>query len=148
MSHIAEIKVEVKDLECLAEAAEQIGMKLVKGKTSYRWYGRSYGGQTLPEGFAQNDLGKCEHTLQIKGNNEAYEIGVVSRRDGKPGYHLLWDNWQGGGGLTDIVGENAEKLTSAYALESSIKALQMSGFRVNRNQIKRENGSITFQGVK
>lgn len=148
MSHIAEVKVEVKDLQCLADAADQIGLKLIQNKHTYKWYGSGGGGSNLPEGFTQSDLGKSDHVLSVVGNSEAWEIGVVARRDGKPGYHLLWDNFMGAKGLVDVVGKNAEKLTSAYAIEASIKALQMNGFRVNRNQIKRENGAITFQGVK
>jgi hypothetical protein len=103
MSHIAEVNLLVQDLNALHRACHRLGLELVRGQRTYRWYGRSVGDYPLPVGFAKNELGTCEHAIRIPGNDRAYEIGIVTRRDGKPGYALLWDFYQGGYGLVEPV---------------------------------------------
>ena len=72
MSHVATIDIEVTDLGTLAAAAKRLGMELVQGQKTYRWFaGRQ---------------GDCEHAVRIPGDNKAYEIGVVKRTDGRLGY--------------------------------------------------------------
>ncbi len=105
MSHICTVDLHITDLTALQKAAEVLGLKLNLNQKTYKWYGRSVGDYPLPEGFKAEDFGKCEHTLSIPGNGQAYEIGVVARRDGKPGYTLMWDFWNGGYGLEKIVGK-------------------------------------------
>jgi hypothetical protein len=133
MSHVATIDIEIKDLDCLAKAAQQLGLELVNGQKTYRWYGRSVGDYPLPTGFTAEDLGKCEHAIRIPGNTAAYEIGVVARRDGKPGYTLQWDFYCGGYGMEKIVGQNASKLRQEYAAQVATKHMQRQGYRVTRS---------------
>lgn len=128
MSHIAEIELQIKDLQALKEAAKALGLELREGQETYRWYGRSVGDYPLPAGFTKEDLGKCEHALSIPGSPYAYEIGVVARKDGKPGYTLLWDFWQGGYGLEEKVGRNAIDLQREYAFAVSKAAARKKGF--------------------
>jgi hypothetical protein len=112
MSHVTVIKVEIKNLEALQQAAEAIGLEFRKNQKNYNWYGRSVGDYPLPAGFTTEDLGKCDHALGIPNNPSAYEIGVVER-DGK--YLLVWDFWNGGFGLQDVVGNDCCNLTDKYA---------------------------------
>lgn len=132
MSHVATIDLHVKDLEALVEAAKLLGMELKTGQTTYRWWGRSVGDYPLPEGFKASDLGKCEHALTIPGNPRAYEVGVVKRRDGKPGYTLLWDFYGGGYGLRNAIGEDGVKLKGEYSLAVAAKIQRARGYRVER----------------
>ncbi|MBA5867510.1 MAG: DUF1257 domain-containing protein [Nitrospira sp. CR1.3] len=150
MSHIAEVNLLVQDLNALQRACRRLGLELVRGQQTYRWYGRSVGDHPLPVGFAKDELGTCEHAIQIPGNDHAYEIGIVTRRDGKPGYVLLWDFYQGGYGLVDRVGENAERLQQLYALEVTLGTIEeMNHCVVEQNQLA--DGSIELvlaqQGV-
>jgi hypothetical protein len=117
MSHVVSIDLEIKDLAALARACERLGLELMEGQTSYRWFGRSVGDYPLPEGYTADDLGKCQHAIRVKDNPRAYEIGVAARRDGRPGYTLLYDFWRGGYGLIDQVGQNCQRLAQAYSLE-------------------------------
>src|SRR6266446_5904173 len=103
MSHVAEIDMEIKDLDALKAAAQDLGLEFCEGQQTYKWYGHSVGDFPMPAGFKEQDLGKCEHALRVKGNPGAYEIGIVPRRDGRPGYTLLWDFWAGGLGLQNKV---------------------------------------------
>ena len=124
MSHIAEVNLLVQDLNALQRACQRLGLELVPGQQTYRWYGRAGGDYPLPVGFAKDELGTCEHAIRIPGNDQAYEIGIVTRRDGKPGYALLWDFYQGGYGLVEHVGEQAERLQQMYALEVLLSTVE------------------------
>jgi hypothetical protein len=149
MSHVATIDIEVRDLAALAEAAKRIGMEFVQDQKHYRWWGRHEGDYPLPAGFTEQDLGNCEHALRIadaptSGLGAAYEIGVVKRRDGKPGYTLLWDFIDSR--LRKTVGENCGLLKQAYALVVAKKAAMAKGFRVQETQLP--NGQVQLRCVK
>lgn len=144
MSHVGDMEVHIKDLVALEAAAKRLGLELVKGQTTYKWFGHSVGDYPLPAGFEKADLGKCEHVLRIPGNSQAYEIGVVRRRDGKPGFQLLWDFWKGGYGLTDKVGESGGLLKQAYAIETTKKQMIRDGYRVTESLSPQGNVLLTF----
>lgn len=130
MSHVAEVTLEVRDLDALAAACKELGLELVRGQTKYRWYGRVVGGYPLPVGFTANDLGKCDHAIRIPNNDRAYEIGIVRSRTGN-GFQLLWDFWQGGYGMAEKVGGNdANRLKQIYAKHVAMRTWQKKGFRV------------------
>lgn len=117
MSHVAMIKLRIKNLEALAKACEKIGLKLKLGKKTYRWYGQHVGDYPLPKGFTKDEMGKCDHCISVVGNNQAYEIGVCKARDGSDGYILLWDFWSGGYGLEKAVGKDCQNLVTEYTKE-------------------------------
>lgn len=144
MSHVAQIDLEIRDLEALEAAARSLGLELVRGRTAYRWYGRHVGDYPLPAGFTKDDLGRCDHAIRIPGDDRAYEIGVVRRRDGRPGYVLLWDCWQGGYGLEERVGAGAARLKQAYALEAAKRAAWRAGHRV-LGEIRKADGTIVLR---
>jgi hypothetical protein len=116
-SHVVSIKIEVRDLDALEQAAVALGLQFRRGQTSYKWYGRYMRDSQLPEGITEDQLGHCDHALGIAGDSAAYEIGIVAQADGS--YRLLWDSWHGGYGLLDKIGENAEKLIARYAVEKA-----------------------------
>ena len=114
---------------------------------TYRWYGRSVGDYPLPEGFTETDPGKCEYALRVKDANHArtYEVGVVPRKDGKPGYTLLWDFYMGGYGLQDAVGEGGTKLADAYAEAVIMQECKKKGLKVKRQVT--EDGRILLEAT-
>lgn len=140
MSHVATVEIEVKDLLALDDACKRLGLELVKGQETYRWFGEYVGGHPLPDGFTAENLGVCDHAIRLPDNPDAYEIGVVRNRSGKAGYSLLWDFWEGGFGLEDIVGEDCSKLKQAYAACAATRQAIVSGFRVQEQT--QEDGSI------
>lgn len=140
MSHIAKIEIEIKDLSALKNAAKRLGGAFVENQKTYQWYGRLVGGgPPLPEGFAESDLGKCEHAIRVPRAN--YEIGVCSRRDNKPGYTLLWDFW-GPGGLPQAIGAKGQKLIQAYGVEAAKNAAKRQGYAVQ--ETTKQDGSIVL----
>lgn len=150
ISHVAIVEIEIKDLDALKIACQRLGMEFKEGQQSYRWFGHHVGDYPLPEGFGQVDLGKCEHAvtfsesvsrnMELKYGELPYEIGVCKRRDGKPGYMLLWDFFDGGFGLQDVVGQDCCKLRQEYARAVAVKTAQTQGFRVQEH--RQQDGSI------
>ena len=134
-SHVAKISIEIKDLQILKQAAKELGLEFVEQKT-YRWYGHHVGDYPLPVGFKTSDLGKCDYVLRIPNNDTAYEVGVVKRKDGKPGYELLWDFWSGGYGLEKVLGKDGVKLVQEYAAAVTTNLYKKQGFRVNKTVTK------------
>ena len=100
MSHVAKIELEINDLETLKAACKDLGFEFLCDQPTYRWYGQWVGDYPLPQGFTQDDLGKCTHAIRVPG--ATYEIGVVKRGSK---YLLLWD-FYGAGGLQQHLGSN------------------------------------------
>jgi hypothetical protein len=139
MSHVATISLEVKDLDALAIACKRLGFTLNLGQKTYRWYGRSVGGYPLPAGYAVEDLGKCEHAINVGA--ECYEIGVTKRRDGKAGWSLVWDFFDRR--LLAKVGNDACILKREYAAVVAAKQARAQGFRVQ--EWRQQDGGIKLQ---
>lgn len=156
-SHVATIDLEVRDLSALQEACKRLGLEFVEGQKTYRWYGESVGDFPLPEHFTAEDLGKCDHAIRVpadhpafvKGDEEmysTYEVGVVRRRDGRPGFSLMWDFWAGGNGLKGLVGEGCNKLRQAYGTVVATRQAQRAGMRVQ--EFKKADGGIQLRCVR
>lgn len=129
MSHIVTVDLEITDLKSLEIAAKKIGLEFVRDSKKYKWYGVSVGDYPLPKGFNTSDLGKCEHEIRVPDNNSAYSIGVVPRRDGKAGYTLMYDFYNGGYGLMKVAGSKCSELLMRYTAEVTIKEMRKKGFR-------------------
>lgn len=142
MSHVVDMNLPITDLDLLIKAAEDVGLE-VRQKTEFKWYGTHVGDYPLPVGFAKEDMGKCEFALGVKGNADAYEIGVVKRRDGQPGYTMLWDFFAKGYGLEDKIGKDGGLLKQAYSTRTQIKEAIRNGYRVK--QTKDEEGNIVLE---
>jgi hypothetical protein len=148
MSHVAKINLQITNLDALAKACARLGLELVRGQKTYKWYGRSVGDYRRADAVAAPD-GKCEHAIRVKGNPQAYEIGLVKRADGKAGYELVWDHWAGGYGLCEKVmygkGQpNANKLKDWYAAEVTRQSMSRQGFQV---QAVQGNGKVVVTCV-
>lgn len=137
MSHIVEVKAEIRDLEALEKAAVECGMVLDRQAHTFRWYGRFMGDAPVPAGFTPADYGKAEAgVLKVKtATAHTYEVGVVRRRDGGQGYALLYDNWCGGHGLEAAAGKGLSKLLVAYnrtviALQAKMQGKMVLGSTV------------------
>ena len=136
MSHVATINIEVKDLDALAAAAAKLGGKLIRDQKTYGWFGQHVGDYPLPEGFTAEDLGKCEHAIHFQ--NTDYEVGLVRRRDGRPGWQLLWDFFDST--IVKNIGQNGGHLKREYATVVATRQAQRNGFRVVEQ--RKQDGSV------
>lgn len=139
MSHVAAVNCYVTDLDDLEAVADRLGFKLVRGATSYAWFGRwmnDYNATTaaVTQGFDPKTFGTCEHKLTLKDHRAGdYEIGLVERRDGQPGWEMLYDNWSTGGArIHERAGRNLETMKNELLAESSMRVMKRKGYRVTR----------------
>jgi hypothetical protein len=130
LSHIARIEIEIRDLEALKQACNRLGFHFMENQKHYLWYGKIVGNDPLPEGFTEEDFGKCTHAIHVP--TAAFEIGVVRRGNA---YHLMWDSWIGGG-LQKAIGKDAGLLKQAYALESVKREARRKGYRYIEKKMK------------
>ncbi len=85
--------------------------------------------------------------ITIPGNNTCYEIGVVRRRDGLPGYILLYDFYAGGHGMTAMVGtERCSKLKKAYSTQVTMKILAKMGCQISSADIVNKK-KLVIKGI-
>jgi hypothetical protein len=82
------------------------------------------GDSPLPEGINIEDLGKCDHAIQVP--NCEYEIGVIRQGDH---YTLMWDYWHAGG-LREKIGPNAGRIKQAYTIARVRKEARRKGYRI------------------
>mgnify|MGYP001583548348 CR=1 FL=1 len=132
--HVSLIALQIKSLDALKLACQRLGLEFRENQATYTWYGYFAGDAPLPEGFTQEDLGKCQHAIHVP--DASYEIGVVFR-DGV--YKLLWDSW-GAGGLEAALGKDCNKLRQAYGVEAAKLEAQRQGYSVW--ETAEENGAV------
>ena len=135
MSHVVDIKTIIYDLDCLKTACAELGIVFKEGQDVYRWWGEHGGDYPLPAGFNIDDLGHCEHAIQVPGTN--WEIGVVKARDEngntKEGYTFLYDFYGSNGKvLHKYAGENCGTLLQSYALNKAEKEAKIKGLSTTR----------------
>ena len=155
MSHVVAVNIQVKDLDCLEKACKTLGLQLNRGQKTHKWYGRWVGDYHQDDAAYKNGVdpktfGQCEHAISIPGNKAAYEIGVIPVKD-KPGtYNLLWDFWNGGNGLQELVGRDTGLLKQQYAKEVAKKQLQALTYKgyMLQESVDADNGDIVLKAVK
>lgn len=139
MSHVSALKVRVKNLDALRQAASELGLEFVEGQKTFKWYGRwmnDWHGESAAyrQGIEPSKYGTCDHAIRIPGAAaSAYEIGVVAVGDGT--YVLCWDNWQGGFGLADRIGASGEKLAQTYIKNVIIRKAEQKGYKITNVEI-------------
>jgi hypothetical protein len=147
VSHVTTVDIEIRDLAALREACKRLGLEFVEDQKTYRWYNRHMGDYPVPEGFKPSDLGKCEHAIRNPSKPGAYEIGVVKRRDGRPGYTLIYDFYGSGGrGIEELAGKQCVNLRKSYATSVAKRQAQRQGFRVQEHQ--QADGKIRLRCVR
>jgi hypothetical protein len=108
MSHISKIELLVNDLSVLGAACIRQGLELIRGKRSFKWYGKE---------------APCDHAIRVP--NAEYEIGVI-QRDGN--YELNCDFYDRN--LEQVIGRNGGLLKQAYAVEKTRVEARRKGYSV------------------
>ena len=109
MSHISTIELEVKDIGILGQACSRLGLQLMKGQKSFKWYRRE------PQA--------CEHAIKVP--NASYEIGVV-KKDGR--YELQCDFYDRN--IEKAIGKQGGLLKQAYAVSKTRVEARRKGYSV------------------
>jgi hypothetical protein len=149
MSHVVGIKTSVKDLGALKRAAEALGLEFMEGQSTHKWFGHFMGeaaatNSTIRLAIKAEDYGQCLHAIRMKGNSDAYEIGVVRNPKGE-GYIMIFDFFAQQRNITAICGEDLRKLLKEYeyqvvAEDPGIQELLNQGYHIQKDI--QENGDI------
>ncbi len=118
MSHFTTLKTQIKDLEALRSACQEMGLPLLQN--------------TEARGYYENRI-KGDYVIQLKG---PYDIAVNRQRDGSFG--LTADLWNGH--VEKEVGHGYGKLLQLYGVHKAMREARKRGHLVNRSQQK--DGSI------
>ena len=114
MSHISKIELEVRDIQVLKNACKRLGLELLRGQRTFKWYGTEAG---------------CDHAVRVPGAD--YEIGVV-KTDGL--YELNCDYYDPN--IEKAIGKQGGLLKQAYAVEKAKLEARKKGYSVVERQTR------------
>ena len=118
MSHFTEIKTQIKDIEALRSACQELGLTLLQNTDARGYYENKTNG---------------DYVVQLKG---PYDIAVNKQPDGT--YGLTADLWQGH--VENEVGQGYGKLLQLYGVHKATIEARKKGLSVMRKQ--KQDGSI------
>lgn len=136
MSHVVCSQIIIHDLDLLKKALSKFPeLTWNENKKTFNWFGdwrNDYSSKdaAYKNGIDVDQYGKCDVCIQMDGKPNHYEIGVVRRRDGE-GWSIVWDHYSTGKNLSEIIGRNGEKLTTAYAEEYIRDFAERNGFIID-----------------
>jgi len=140
MSHMAIIDITIQEdqLDALELACQMRGIQLNRGQSDWRWFGSwmdDYHRQeaAYKHGIKPEEYGKCaDHVITVPGNDTVYEIGVVRRRDGQPGWMLVYDFFNNGNGMGEFVGNEACNLLREAFTEAVSRPVMAQKFNFQK----------------
>jgi hypothetical protein len=118
VSHFTEIKTQIKDMEALRLACQELGLTLLQNVEA--------------RGYYENKT-KGDYVIKLKG---PYDIALNKQQDGTFG--LTADLWQGH--VEKEVGQGYGKLLQLYGVHKATIEARKKGLSVMRTQ--RQDGSI------
>ena len=150
MSHVANVEVEITNLDVLKNACDTLGLEFKEGQKTWKWYGKFMNDwdttdAAVTNGYDPKLFGKGVHAIRVPGAR--YEIGVVENPKGN-GYRLIYDNYGSEGRkiAERLGGMKLTKLNAEYTATLSARQLRRKGFRVTRTVLN--NGSIKLKAIK
>ena len=118
MSHFTTIKTQIKDIEALRAACQEIGLTVLQNAEA--------------RGYSQNKL-RGDYVLKLTG---PYDVALNKQPDGS--YGLTTDWWDGH--VEKEVGTNYGKLLQLYGVHKASIEAKKKGLTVLRRQ--QQNGGI------
>jgi len=118
MSHFTTIKTQIKDIEALRSACQEMGLSLLQNAQA--------------RGYYENKT-KGDYVVRLKG---PYDIALNKQPDGSFG--LTADLWNGH--VEQEVGQGYGKLLQLYGVHKAIREARKKGHLVTRCQ--QHNGAI------
>ena len=118
MSHFTTIKTQIKDVQALRSACQELGLSLLQDAEA-----RGYYTNTTPG----------DYVIKLKG---PYDVAVNQQKDGSFG--LTADFWEGH--VEKEVGKNYGRLMQLYAVHKATQEARKKGHLTRRSQ--QHDGSI------
>ena len=128
MSEWSTVLVKIKDLEALAAACEELGVRLLSGNglTARGWSGH---------------VRHAPHVIRLRG---PYDIAVEPSSEQGGTYEMSTDWWDGH--VASEVGENYGRLLQTYGVIKTERMARVHGLRVNKKQMADGSIQLTLQG--
>jgi len=129
LSHISRIELQIKSLEDLKAACNELGFQFCEGQETYRWYENTRGIDLDALSPEIQQMSRCDHAIRVPRCK--FDIGIVKQDDH---YELRWDDYYTGG-LVKKVGKDAGLLKQAYTLHKIKREARAKGYRVVQKKI-------------
>lgn len=118
MSHFTTIKTQIKDVQALRSACQELGLSLLQNAEARGYYTNTTQG---------------DYVIKLKG---PYDVAVNEQKDGSFG--LTADFWEGH--VEKEVGKNYGRLMQLYAVHKATQEARKKGHLTRRSQ--QHDGSI------
>lgn len=125
MSHISTLEIEIRDLDDLESACRDLGLELRRDQKLFR----TYSGRHSP----------CDAAIVAPDRPTAYEIGLVAR--GRS-YELRYDDWSGGRGMMQVVGEKCGRLLQSYTKHRLLSEAKRKGWTVRERKLDNDRVAL------
>ena len=126
MSHFTTIQTQVRDLDALADASQEMGFLFLADAQC--------------RGFADITR-QAPHVIRLHG---PYDIAVEPSKESDGTYGLTTDWWDGH--VAREVGENYGRLLQTYGIHKTTREARLRGLRVNRRQEQDGSVLLTLEG--
>jgi hypothetical protein len=124
MSHFTSIETQIRDIEALRSACNELGLGLVQNVQA-----RGYGGKTH----------KGEYVITLKG---PFDIALNKQANGS--YQLATDWWDGH--VEKEVGQKFGRLLQSYGVWKTAMEATKKGYMVTRHGLKNGSIKVTITG--
>jgi hypothetical protein len=139
---VASIDLVITDLDAIKRACDACGLEFMEGQKTFTWYGRWLDDWNDParaaamKGFDPKTYGQCEHAIRRAGHKKGdYEMGLVPRRDGLPGWEVVVDFWGSGRYFSSkFGGPDMPELKNEYGAAMSERYWQSKGYITQRQR--------------
>jgi hypothetical protein len=138
MSHVVAIKTELKDLEAVKLACEEMGLTFKENQKSIRWFGQWVNDYSAADaayklGIDTKDYGKCDHAISVPGSN--YDVGLLHNAE-TGGYKIYFDFYgTNGKQIQKAIGVGGERLLQLYGVHKATIEAQKCGYLVTRSVV-------------
>ena len=126
MSHFTTIQTQIRDLEALADASQEMGFLFLADAPC-----RGYAGITR----------QAPHVIRLKG---PYDIAVEPAKENDGTFGLTTDWWDGH--VEREVGTNYGCLLQNYGIHKTTREARLRGLRVKRRQETDGSVLLTLEG--
>lgn len=139
MSHVvAHPNICFSDFDAIRSACDELGLEFREGQKTWKYWG-SWANDYHQEnaaykhGIDPKDYGKGMHAISVKGDKEAYEIGLVPNPKGDGSWMPVYDFYgEYGKRIQSKAGKDLEKLNSKYAEHAITNQAKKQGHAVRK----------------
>jgi len=125
MSHFATVNTQIKDIEALRAAVEEMGLTLLEN--------------TEARGYGSNRI-RGQYVIRLRG---PYDVALNKNADGV--FQLSTDWW--GGHVQKEVGDDYGRLLQIYGVHIATRAARRKGYTVRRRALRDGSIRVQIQGV-